>query len=199
MSKLVKKDFEDFFIRAYFGTTKGDYIDLSIQRAYLDFNRTLHGISKHGSKTELYVSAKSYLKSRIEMLQNTLTEPTEDYFDSWHMETCKGLIELYHQYQYKEFYYGHGQKWVNMTLKYIFALSEERVFGFSNFIKHFHIPIDNIVLRKMKEYHMPDFFDCAWSKINKYEDYLAFQKWVRDTFPEYIPLELEFLLWLDKK
>ena len=50
----------------------------------------------------------------------------------------------------------------------------------------------------MKEYHMPDFFDCAWSKINNYDDYLAFQKWV-DTFPEYIPLELEFLLWLDKK
>ena len=54
MSKLIKKDFEDFFIRSYFGTSKGDYIDLSIQRAYLDFNRTLHGISKHESKTDLY-------------------------------------------------------------------------------------------------------------------------------------------------
>jgi hypothetical protein len=198
MTKLNPTDFEDFFIRTYFGQSTGDYIDLSIQRAYLDFNRTLHGISKLNSKDLLYTNAKTYLKTRLIKLSDGVMDPTEENFNNWHKETCDGLIEHYNQYHYQEFYYGHAQKWINMSLKYIFALREVRVPGFSKFTPFFHIPIDNIILKKMKQYHIPVFFDCAWSKMNNYDDYLQFQKWIRKNFQDNIPIELEFLLWLNK-
>lgn len=195
VNKLSQKDFEDFFIRTYFGAYE-DYIDACIQRAYLDFNRTLHGMAKLDLKGELFEKSKINLRFKIDKLKDQKLD--QNLFNSWHYETCCELKKIYANYSYP-FYIGQAQKWVNMTLKYMFALREERVTGFMETYQYCHIHIDNIMLDKFKAYKIPTFFNCKWSRIDDYfNEYLPFQEWIRSTFDNYNPLELEFLLWLNK-
>ncbi|GLI06723.1 hypothetical protein YDYSG_27530 [Paenibacillus tyrfis] len=195
MKNLSPIDFEDFFIRTYFGEFE-DYIDASIRRAYLDFNRTLHGMAGLERREELFEESRKFLRSKIDSLKDKDIDLTE--FDQWHYQACMGLKQIYTTYSYT-FNIGQAQKWINMTLKYMFALREERVGGYTEVYQFCHIPIDNIILDKFRKYNMPKFFNCKWSRINDYQmEYLSFQKWIRSTFPQFIPLELEFLLWLNK-
>lgn len=197
MSIIKRTDFEDFFIRTYFGSNSNDYIELSIHRSYLDFNRTLHGMSKIQFKDRILLEAKEYIKVRLTNIRyQTITQKEYNF---WHKESCIGLIQIYNQYDYKSFYIGQGQKWINMTMKYLFALGEERVKGYKAVYPLCHVPIDNIILNKLKEYNFPNYFSVSWSRINDYDqEYLLFQKRIREMFPEYTPLEFEFLLWLEK-
>jgi hypothetical protein len=67
-------------------------------------------------------------------------------FDDWHNCLCRHLIEEYDKNEYKTYYesfsYGQAQKWVNMTLKNLYLLTDDidRVYT------HLHIPVDNIIL-----------------------------------------------------
>ncbi len=117
-------------------------------------------------------------------------------FDNWHRETCQTLTTLYEHYSYNQLFVGQAQKWINMTFKYIFTIGESRLPGFESFYQHCHIPIDNIIVARLKEYGFPG-LSCAWSRINNYQGYLNYQQWVRRRF-EYIPMDVEFLLWLGK-
>ena len=58
--------------------------------------------------------------------------------------TC---FESYVQYR---FFQVQAQKWINMSMKYLYALGDERVPGISKNYEYFHIPIDNIILNELK-------------------------------------------------
>ena len=193
-SILTRLDYEEYMIRIYFG--RGDYLTGCIDRAYLDFNRTLHGLGRIRKGDELYKKATERLKRRLSDLRKANSVRSQTGFDKWHRSTCLGLTQLYKKYGYPRFYIGQAQKWVNMTLKYIFTMRDSRVSGFGKVYRFCHIPIDNIVLGRLYvlEYEFPD-FSVAWSRINDYEEYLAFQKWFRSAF-KLSPLDAEFKLWI---
>jgi len=52
MTTLTQKDLENFWIRCYLSPST-DLENAAIDRAYLDFNRTLHGIGKEQSDDKL--------------------------------------------------------------------------------------------------------------------------------------------------
>ena len=55
-----------------------------------------------------------------------------------------------------------------------------------------HIPVDSYML-SITNYTMSQ----AWSKLNDYSEYLEYQNWFRNNYPDDIPLDKEFYLWLE--
>lgn len=81
-----------------------------------------------------------------------------------------------------------------MALKYVFVFGEARLPGYARFYRFAHVPIDNIILDS-KPFEGLRTFRGAWSRINDYDEYLAFQQSVRKRFPESSPLAVEFWAW----
>lgn len=190
-SELTRADWEDYLILLYFG--RSGYFDGCIDRAYRDFNRTLHGIGCLDKKEEIYIKAKTELVKFLFRLKENADVADQKMFDNWHKLTCDALSSVYREHGYDYFYVGQAQKWINMTFKYIFAMGEDRIPGFENFYNFCHVPIDNILLRALEKYQAPP-ITCAWSRLNDYRKYLDFQLWVRNNF-DYIPMDVEFRLF----
>ena len=193
-SIITRSDYEEYMLRVYFG--RGDYLSRCIDRAYRDFNRTLHGLRRIRKGDELYEKATDRVKLRLDALKKSNVVRSQTAFDKWHRTTCLGLIQLYKKFKYPRFYVGQAQKWVNMTLKYIFTMGDSRIKGFGRVYRFCHIPIDKIVLERLNslECEFP-VFSVAWSRINNYGEYLEFQKWFRNAF-KMAPLDAEFKLWM---
>jgi hypothetical protein len=180
----------DFLYRLYFGTG-ADVLERIVRRAYQDFSRTMHGIGKCPNAQGI---ASRQLRHEISLLPGNRAAATQEGFDIWHETTCRALCSSYAQLGYHQFFIGQAQKWVNMTLKYVFVFSETRLPGYSSFYRLCHVPIDNILLRA-PEFEALATFTGAWSRINDYEAYLSFQKAVRQRFPASAPLAVEFQAW----
>lgn len=195
-SILTRTDYEDFLIHLYFGPSAAG-IPACINRAYLDFNRTLRGLQTLPNKEQLHLQACTRLRAALVDLQQQRQHVANNQsFDEWHQTTCFALIHLYQQYHHPMFI-GQAQKWINMTLKYIFAFGERRLPGFADLYPYCHIPIDTICLQRLQPYHPPS-VSLPWSRLNTYADYLEFQVWIRHAF-HLAPLDIEFYLWLGKK
>ena len=182
---------ENFLIRLYFGY-KSDHLEMCIDRAYLDFNRTLHGI-KHYPR--IYKSAKLVITESLKMLsQNKREFQSGTAFDEWHKSLCIKLCKHYADNGFVDYHIGQAQKWVNMSLKYIFTMGEERLANYSHLYEFCHIPLDNIIIKNLSKYK-PPLLTCAWSRIDNYDEYMIFQNWVRSYFNGSTPLAVEFFLW----
>src|SRR5262249_30329761 len=71
----------------------------------------------------------------------------------------------------------HGQKWINMTFKYIFVMGERRIAGFFHLYDFCHVPIDEYLLAALPKDFVP--LGCRWSRLDNYELYLDRQQWIR--------------------
>ncbi len=191
MTTLTNTEIEDFWIRCYVPTPK-KLIEGSIKRAYLGLNRTLHGI-KLVENQEIYTLFENCLKKLIEEITITKFESQND-FDIWHQMKCNQLLELFKSNFANPTYIGQAQKWINMTLKYLFALGEKRIPGISKNYPLFHIPIDSIIQNKLLVLGIPKVND-AWSRIDDYEKYKQYQIAIRKKFDGQIPMDVEFRLF----
>ena len=192
LATLTRSDYEGYLIRLYFG--KGDYLNLCIDCAYLDFSRALHGIASIGAKPR--EKATSALRSALGNLGNGKpTVDSQDAFDDWHRDTCQTLATVFSDNGYKSLFVGQAQKWINMAFKYIFTMGESRVQGFAGFYGYCHAPIDNVVLRALKKHGFPG-LPCSWSQLDDYGVYLECQEWIRRRFRILPPMDVEFRLWM---
>lgn len=193
-SILTRADYEDYLIRLYFGATP-DPLAACIDRAYLDMNRTLHGISDLPGGGALRAAAGQALARSLNAVRATqVPVATQADFDRWHRATCEHLQQLYASHGYPSFAVGQGQKWINMALKYIYTFGSERLPGFERIYPFCHVPLDNILLDRLTAYGFPP-LACPWSRLNDYDAYLAYQNRIRRHFVD-IPLDVEFMLWL---
>ncbi len=197
-TKLQSAVIENFWIRCYFGQGD-DYFSLSISRAYRDLNRTIHGIGKidRSIADKNYTDLSFSLKKSVINLMNFSFDTQEEY-DERHQIECQILID-----KFKELYGGHkiiftigqAQKWINMTLKYMYALGTERHKSQLDNYQFFHIPIDNIIQKQLLiDKGIPE-FKVAWSRIDDYSEYLNYQKLVRQQYKNQIPMDIEFILF----
>lgn len=172
----------------YFGDCADRYA-AAVKRAYLDFNRTLHKFGENEQRHEAYSTASRFLEEELRAMLSLKME-SQEQFDQWHRKCCDRVIEIFATDSHHKLYYGQAQKWINMALKYLFVL--ERDVTVSNY-RYFHIPIDNVVLEKLKP-HPRQFFGTSWSRIDRYDEYLDFQAWYREF--DGIPMDNEFTLWM---
>ena len=191
-STLDRQHYESYLIRLYFGSGS-DPLILCLNRAYRDFNRTLHQISSIEGKDDLYIQVRSYLYGAFKDLKLTSIKG-QGGFDNWHQTMCYQLQGIYAEWGYHNFFIGQGQKWINMTFKYIFTMGSSRIPGYEEFQRFCHVPLDNILLAQLEPYDFP-VLSARWSRLNDYQEYLSCQNWIRNTF-RLNPLDTEFKLWL---
>ena len=223
--------------------TGDDPIVWASNKAYLDMNRTMTFRLSDSGKTEK--EKRTIIKQRNEwrdkvtgIIHNHIynSKVFKD-FDDWHKDTCRAIIEIYRPESANEsklvrrvgrrrtedpadLTLGQAQKWLNMTLKYIWLLNRFGLLdnGLSEFIlqnqKMFHVPLDSNLIRYIKqssvrgksfdgnglsrEYSMEGFDSCEWSKIPQlnYDNYQNYQKAIRDDLKEKLsPLEWELKHW----
>lgn len=191
MSNLSSLEIQNFWIRVYLGTTNNNKIKIAlIDRAYRDFSRTLHKI-KH--TIDSYQILKNKMLSIIDYVEHHQFE-TQEEFDQWHKEKCDELKSDFKKHINYNIYYGQTQKWINMSLKYIFAIYYGTPNGYEKNYKFFHIPIDNIIQEKFESKGI-ERIAGPWSKLDNYKKYLKYQIRVRETFPNQIPMGIEFKIF----
>lgn len=186
---------ENFLIRLYFGAGS-DYLQLCVDRAYLDFSRTLRGI---GMMPNLREAATAEVKKMLAELRYDVQVSSQQAFDAWHRAACIRLRTIYKQNGYDDFNFGQAQKWLNMSLKYIYVIGDKWLPGYDHLYQFCHVPLDRIILQRLQDNYGAPKLSTSWSQIESYEEYLHFQEWIRNTFADSVPLAVEFHLWQEDK
>lgn len=185
----LNEDLLKFLKFSHFGALT-NLKEAAANRAYRDMCRTIrfNGLCEE-TRLELKKEVNSELITKIENIK--------DNFEIWHKEACGLIIEKYEKHGI-ELTYGQAQKWVNMTIKYLYILNEHT---FDNVFDFLHIPVDNYIFKVVKEKLGIDKPKNPWSKLDETE-YLNYQNDIRKKLKEeekYIsPLDWEFKIWLDK-
>jgi len=153
-SELAASDFAEFLSQAYMGGDRQFGLELQWGRclrcAYLDFNRTLRGFGDCPDKTARLRESAKWLEDRIAILASTDHPATQASFDKWHLETRHELQRLMGVWKGGgSMCPGQSQKWVNMSLKYIFTLKSlgvTRSFSPEQSVYQLaHLPLDKYV------------------------------------------------------
>lgn len=190
----VDEDILKFLRGVYFGELS-DPIGSASTRAYLDMNRTIRfNELPENDRYELRKEVKTIFESEIKNL-NSINIVSQMSFDSWHRNVSDIIKNIYKD-KGIELTYGHTQKWINMTIKYLYMLE---VNSFADIFKYLHVPIDNYVLdiaRDKLEIEKPK---APWSRWNDYDEYLTYQNCIREKITGNTPLRWEFRSWLNAK
>lgn len=188
----VDKDALDFLKVIYFGAITDPY-EAAAFRAYRDFNRTLRFEKmEKAQRYDLRQQATEVLRQRITEL-NASNITSQAMFDDWHKGTCAMIRKPYCDAGI-EFSWGQAQKWLNMTIKYLYIVG---TCDFAGVFKYCHIPVDNYVFKIAKKELGVNIPKTAWSKWNDYDgQYLKYQKQLRSLIEGYDPLRWEFKYWM---
>ena len=182
----VDSNILDFLKMLYFGVTDNPF-EAASRSAYTDMCRTIRFHGKNGEA--LRKSVDVLLEERIPEL---IAVDNSEKFTQWHYSICKQIVEQYEAAGI-EFYMGQAQKWVNMTLKYLYVLVPDVVEPFYCFL---HIPLDNYIMDiAKKQYGVPS-LSTAWSRISDYQDYLDYEQKLMEVIDE-VHLNWEFKKWVE--
>jgi len=185
-SAIGARAVEDFLIAIHFG--KKDLLTRCVGLAYRDLQRTVRGIAKFD---------KAGIPERVcSLVADARRARTQEEFDTWHQAACDQIIGAFGDIGYHRFTIGQAQKWLNMTLKYIFVLGD-RLPGYSHVFGFCHVPLDSFIIAMAAPLGLPPLPGTgAWSTLDDYGVYLERQRWFRARFSE-AALVVEFRLWLD--
>ena len=168
---MEKKNALNFLLYSYFGVTsdseENELLRAAASRAYQDAASHVLSVRNEGEKDGLRNDGCDALVTFLQEL------PVEDY-DAAHKKLCSKLKSLYSGKTTEDrgFTYGIAQKWVNMTMKYIFILStliekEEFSQKYTDRLpeKEMHIPLDSYMLEYIAQKDSKKFADSPCMKI----------------------------------
>lgn len=212
------KDSIDFLMWSYFNLTLGDgdrldrILGTCVERAYSDatqqgaYNTSIpkDDIDLKKASADAKTAGGKELMKRILML----LEGKAEAFNIWHEKTCgavKGAYEKVRRNGAGLFSYGNAQKWVNMSLKYIYSLywlyqafSPECLFcktygsAIEKYAGEFHAPADSFIIEALELKNVR-----AWSKWDESE-YSRYQELLKGTIPsDKSQLEWEGSSWIN--
>lgn len=218
--------------------SKKDIQYICAKRAYLDLARTvkyryssseLEKMKSKKSSEEDRDEANNFIGSKNNLIKNICenilspvkTEKGEisfenSDFDDWHKAKCREIINFMNnsidksntKILKKDFTIGQAQKWVNMTLKYLWLLN-----ALPTGVKpeYLHVPIDSYIIEIA--YDNKNKFENAlglleekpkksWSKLPEYKKYFKIQEAIRkaiktNTTNKTIPIKWESLAWIE--
>lgn len=206
-----------FMLYAYFkldiNATEDEIIWKALDRAYADatnegaYNTRLYDDMKNPTEAEKKKrkNASDKMKNQaaghiFAFLKGLDSFENEDAFDEEHRKVCQTLVEGYEKsLGIRKFTYGNAQKWVNMTLKYLYLLGGAycacgctKAFQASiNRCKAWlHVPIDSYIIEALyKEINLPrrkDGRDPARIKELTYNtiqgDLIPWSQWEKDHY-----------------
>lgn len=166
------KNSVEFLIFTYFGIDFNDDFDTilksAIKVAYNDatMQGAYNALEKENAESIKYNDIAQKLEKAIE---NLLKDNSQDYKE-WHNAICTELFDFYKDVKFKDkklkvekpaFSYGNTQKWVNMTMKYLYILSEifikykndcidcEKYKKIQGLYKYFQVPVDSFIIESV--------------------------------------------------
>ena len=190
----IDKDSLDFLYAIYFGAFN-DVYDAATSRAYRDLNRTIryNGMSDEKRKL-LRADVSNLIKNAINEIK-TLDFIDQNIFDTWHKLLSDEIIGKY-QEQGINFSYGQAQKWINMTLKYLYIIEPIQV---EMLFQYCHVPLDNYVFEISEKIFGIKKPSVPWSRWSDYNNqYMEYQKSLRNSIKNIAPLRWEFRAWLQE-
>lgn len=228
--KLLEELEADF--RFWTGLYDDNYVKWASDKAYLDMNRTM--TFKEVGNTE---KEKKDIQSKRAKLRDDVTNEVikqkflkysgQDFYE-WHEDVCNAIIKKYNNKlvkregnsrteEYTDLTYGQAQKWLNMTIKYLWLIKrlglvkDENEEGkkiieiFSKYEKKFNIPLDSYIIKYAEKAHSQNELKesinssliggSKWSKIDSYDNYKQYQKKLKRAIKESFPLEWELKHW----
>lgn len=190
----VDKDILDFLKVIYFGDIS-DPIEATSTRAYRDFNRTIrYGAMTSDKRNHLRKMVTEQFRIEIPALVKAEQLNQRDY-DIWHYNICT-QIRTYYQSAGVEFTYGQAQKWLNMTIKYLYICGE---YTFDNIFQYLHVPVDNYIISVVKKELGISCPKISWSRWDDYHgQYMRYQLALRSKIVGYPPLRREFKYWMQE-
>ncbi len=188
---LIEPIVLDFLKALYFGDFNNPYQAAS-KRAYRDMNRTIRFGGVQGSKREnLRSTIDQFLEEACKQVLQTPQD--QDRFDQWHRLISTQICEVYRKENVK-LSPGQAQKWINMTLKYLYVLDSSLV---APLLPYLHVPLDNYIFDACYSEFGIAHPNTPWSRWETYDEYMNFQLQIRRHVPKGVPpLRWELFLWL---
>ncbi len=107
---------------------------------------------------------------------------TEQQFIDWEKNLADELKKTYYKNDITKYTYGNAQKWINMSIKYLFS---------SDHIDHSHklfeicfLPIDRIVQDKAYKELGVKKLPVAWSRCDTWQNILDYEKNIKNAIKE---------------
>lgn len=188
----VDKDILDYLKAIYFGDLT-DPLKAANSRAYRDMNRTIrfNGLPD-ATRLALREKVNAVFDTELTKLKS-YSITSQDEFDAWHHSVSDKIKKLYLDEGVK-LTYGQAQKWINMTIKYLYMLEANSFDGVFEFL---HIPLDNYVFDIARDLLGIARPKVAWSSWDNYdEQYLCYQNLIREKITTGTPLRWELRYWL---
>lgn len=189
---LIEKNLLETLKFLYFGSTDNCY-KASSKKAYIDLCRTIV-FSGAGliNRKECENVVDSLIENRISNIVKFGIASQEKY-NEWHCSLCNEIIEIYATKNIA-FHFGQAQKWINMTVKYLYVIND---IDLSKIINYAHIPLDNYVFKAAENELGIKQPIKAWSRMD-YEEYKDYQDKLRNSIIENneIPIKWEMIYWL---
>ena len=158
---MMKEKANDFLIFCYFGS-RGNDIDSVINRAYVDMaSHTMATFKNVNDKWKCRWLASGVIKKAIDVIDKP--------YDKWHRDTCESIISKYPD---NVLSYGQAQKWLNMTVKYVYVLKllgkfeNQYKYISDEHVSEFHVPLDSYILENVLHDK-----STVWSKISSEKEY----------------------------
>lgn len=194
----VSKDVWDTMVYLYFGATD-NYYKAASARAYLDFCRTIKftASSNEEERAQARTDVDGMIENKFKAIANGAIT-SQDKYDEWHEKLCDEIVVRYAKVCGDQFCIGQAQKWVNMTVKYLYLIDGGCVKPITAFA---HVPLDNYVFAAAVDHlALSSNGLVPWSKINDYSVYLNYQKGIREAVKDLNtdPLHWELLYWLEE-
>ena len=170
MSYVLSQEAVSFFMHSYFGIAldelesdnKEAVITKCAQRAYLDLSRTLEFTEKYTDKMSVCEKRRiqgdhNRFRDEIcnvvtEQIQKHLLTSDKTNFDLNHKNACKEITctarkspVLNKNENGEKFYHGQAQKWLNMTMKYMWLTGLWKD-EFAKLMPVIHIPVDSFII-----------------------------------------------------
>ena len=194
--KIIKSNVDQdillFLKFAYFGNTSNP-LEAASRSAYHDLMRTIRFYDlPQSDRWEMREKVNKVLKEEIDWLDLSHIK-SQSVFDSWHRKLSDEIKMIYQSYGI-EFSYGQAQKWINMTIKYLYILEVQ---SFDGVFEYLHIPIDNYIYDSVENLLGIPTPKQAWSRLDDYDWYLYYQEAIREKLSGISPLRWEFREWLN--
>lgn len=210
---------------------KRAYLDLARTVKYRYSSSELKEMKSKKSSEEDKDKANNFIESKNNLIKNifkNILSPIKTKegeisfknsdFDDWHKAKCEEIINFMNNSidksntkilnKKEKFTIGQAQKWVNMTLKYLWLLNALPT-GVEP--EYLHVPIDSYIIEIA--YDNKNKFENAlglleekpkksWSKLSEYEEYFKIQEAIREAIKtnatnETIPIKWESLAWIE--
>ena len=189
----IDKDSLDFLYAVYFGNYEDEF-HASANRVYRDMNRTLrfNGLRQE-DRDNLRKMTLDVIQRQVDILwHKDIVDQTA--YDLWHQNLAERMVDLYNEYDVL-FTIGQAQKWINMTMKYLYVFGKPEMKELSSVC---HVPLDNYIFEIASSDLQIEKPRIPWSRWNDYSNqYMHYQDLLREKLVGEIPFKWEFRAWLD--